>query len=82
METQRVTVRLPKDLVQQARRLAAQRGVSLSAMLAKIIEDEVGYEQSSEYAAARDRQLAILERGLDSGTHGNMTWTRDELHER
>jgi hypothetical protein len=38
--------------------------------------------QSAEYLAARDRQLAILERGWDWGSGGKATWTRDELHER
>jgi calcineurin-like phosphoesterase len=28
------------------------------------------------------RQLAMLEYGFDLGTKGNITWSREELHER
>lgn len=39
-------------------------------------------DSEEEYAKARERQLALLEKGYDLGTGGITTWTRDELHER
>lgn len=77
---QNITLALPKDLLQRAKRIAVSRRKSISGLLTEMIEDLVTSEE--EYAQARDRQLALLERGLDLGTRGRVTWTRDELHER
>lgn len=77
---QNITLALPKDLLQKAKRIAVNRRKSISGLLTEMIEDLVS--SAEEYAQARDRQLALLERGLDLGTRGQASWTRDELHER
>ncbi len=38
-------------------------------------------DAEGEYAKARERHLALLEKGYDLRTGGIATWTRDELHE-
>lgn len=80
METQNITLALPKELLHQARQLAVQRRTSLSAMLAQMIAELV--EQEDRYRGASERQIALMAQGLDLGTQGAVTWTRDELHER
>lgn len=80
MDTQNITLALPKELLQQARRLAVARRTSLSAMLAQMITELV--EQDDRYHAASERQIALMSQGLDLGSHGAAAWTRDELHER
>jgi uncharacterized protein involved in exopolysaccharide biosynthesis len=67
-------------LVREARHLAVDRGQSLSALIATLLQEQLGSRQ--RYSAARERQLSLLEKGFDLGTGGQISWTRDELHER
>lgn len=80
METQNITLAIPRDVLQKARRLAVERHTSLSSMMTQLILELV--DQEDAYLAACDRQLAILEQGLNWRTQGMVTWTREELHER
>ncbi len=80
METQNVTLSLPKDILRQAKLVAVQRQVSLSRLLTHLIEDLVSSEQ--RYERSRRRHMAILEQGYDLGTRGRVRTSRDELHER
>ena len=77
---QNITLALSKDLLQKAKRIAVKLRKSISGLLTEMFEDLVSSEE--EYCQARNRQLALLERGLDLGTGGQESWTRDELHER
>jgi hypothetical protein len=43
-------------------------------------EEEVG--EATGYGKARDRQLRILDHGLNMGSRGHVSGTRDELHAR
>jgi hypothetical protein len=45
-------------------------------MLRETVERETGYD------TARQHSLAMLREGMDLGTGGRMTWSRDDLHER
>jgi hypothetical protein len=56
------------------------RGSSISRMLTEQLDDLL--EPESGYEQARKRSLATLDRGLDLGTNGRATWSRDGLHER
>ncbi|MFP5228514.1 MAG: DUF6364 family protein [Acidobacteriota bacterium] len=73
-----VTLKIEADLLKEARVLAAEKGTSVSAMLAAQLEEAVldrrGYQQ------AKKRALARLKRGFDLGW--NPPRSRDELHER
>ena len=46
------------------------------------IGEEERLESSERYRAARERQQRLLEAGLPLGTNGQITWRRDDLHER
>lgn len=80
MESQNITLALPKDLLRKVKVLAAQRETSVSRLLAEQLERLV--ERDEAYERARERHLAWLESAPDLGTGGKITWTRDELHER
>jgi hypothetical protein len=77
---QNVTVSLPAELVREARHLAVDRGLSLSSFLASLLQERI--EAAQAYRQARERQLSLLDRGIALGTHGMVSWGRDELHER
>ncbi len=73
-----ITLKLDADVLREARILAAEEGLSVSALLAAKL-DEIVRERKG-YDGARKRAVARLRKGLDLG------WTRprsrDELHER
>lgn len=80
MEKQNITLALPKDVMRRVKVMAAEKGISVSAMMERLLQDHLarfeGYDQ------ARQRQAAALTDGFDLGTGGERTWTREELHER
>jgi hypothetical protein len=73
-----ITLKLDADVLREARILAAEEGLSVSALLAAKLAEIV--RQRKGYDRARKRAVARLRKGLDLG------WTRprsrDELHER
>ena len=80
VEKQNVTLSLPKPLLKRARILAAGEDKSVSELIREALEKRL--RESSGYAAARNRQLKILEKGFDLGTGGVPGATREELHAR
>lgn len=73
-----ITLKVQSDLAREAKVLAAQRGISLSRLLAMQLEEMVRRERC--YEVAMRRSLARLEDGF------NFDWTppenRGELYER
>ncbi|MGQ0572145.1 MAG: CopG family transcriptional regulator [Armatimonadota bacterium] len=80
MRIRNITLSLPADLVRRAKVLAAQRDTSVSRIMTEALTDLVSREEG--YEAAQRRHLAVLRRGVDLGTHGRASWTREALHER
>ena len=80
METQNVTVSLPKDVLRRVQVIAAQRKTSISTLLARALEDLVA--QESRFAQARRHHLAWLSAPADLSTGGRKLVGRPELHER
>lgn len=79
-QRQNVTVSVPAGLVRQARIIAAERGTSVSAMLSAMLEELV--ESEHGYRQAEQRNLNLLSEGFDLGTGGDISVSREELHER
>jgi hypothetical protein len=77
---QNVTLALPEELLREAKHLAVDQGVSLSRFVALLLAERV--EGFRRYNQAKERQRAMLTRGLSLETRGQVTWKRDELHER
>lgn len=73
-----VTVAIDRELLKRARALAAQRGTSISGLLAAELEKLVNNEQ--EYQQARARALARLATGFHLG--GGKMPGREEVHDR
>jgi hypothetical protein len=80
MEKQNLTISLPKVLLKKAKALAAKRETSLNQLIRKTLEDEVG--EATGYGRARERQLRLLDDGLDMGSRGRVSASRGELHAR
>lgn len=80
METQNVTLALPKELLKRARILAVNKGTSLSGLLVQALNEMVDHQ--SGYEMAHKHQSQVFREGLDLGTHGAISISRDELHER
>lgn len=80
METQNVTLVVPKQILREAKLLAVKRQTSLSALLTQLLSDMVAEENG--YASALKRHMTYLDKGIDLGTGGAIGWTRDDVHER
>lgn len=72
-----ITLKLDKELLREARILAAEEGTSISALLAAKLEEAV--RKRKDYERAKEDALAILRRGWDLG---GRPLSRDEVHER
>lgn len=75
---QNITLAIDRVLLKRARAVAAQRGTSISGLLASELERLVNNTQ--EYERARARALARMESGYHLG--GGKLPSREELHER
>ncbi len=80
MDRQNVTLSLPKTLLRKAKILAAQEEKSLSELMREVLRGRV--EQPTGYEKAKQRHLSLLKKGLNLGTKGHSSSTRDELHDR
>jgi hypothetical protein len=65
VKTQNVTLKLPAETIRKAKIVAAERGASISALVAARIEDLIG--EAAKYQAARRRALAWLAQGWHLG---------------
>jgi predicted transcriptional regulator len=77
---QNVTLSLPRHILRKAKILAIQKNTSLSGLLTQALADLVAHQEA--YEQARQRNLELLNDGLDLGTHGQASWKREDLHER
>ncbi len=75
---QNLTVRLERETILRAKRLAAERGTSISQLVAEKIEQAV--EEESAYESAQRHALALLQKGFHLG--GGRPASREEIHER
>lgn len=71
---------MPKELLKKAKAMAASKEKSLSELLRESLEEKI--KEATGYKKAKDRQIGLLNQGLDLGTKGRMTITREELHAR
>ncbi|MFH1908310.1 MAG: CopG family transcriptional regulator [Chloroflexota bacterium] len=80
MEFQNITLALPKEMVHRVKLIAVRRRTSISGLLKQTLEEIV--QKDERYQKARQQHLILLERGFDLQTGGNISWKRDDLHER
>jgi predicted transcriptional regulator len=72
-----LTIQLDDDVARRAKVLAARRGTSVSALVARTLDAMV--DEDERYETARRRVAELM---AQAGSHGPRTWTRDELHDR
>ena len=75
-----VTLSLPEPLLRRFRIFAAERNQSMTSVMAEAIERMIEADAQSE--RSKRRFLERIRNAPDRGTGGNITWTRDEIHER
>jgi predicted transcriptional regulator len=76
-----VTLRLPDDLLRQAKIVGVNRESSLSELMRQALEDLI--RRSDGYEVARRFALAAMATGFDSGVEtARYPWPRDEVHDR
>ena len=75
---QNITLSIDKELIAQAKILAARRKTSISKMLAEDLKMKV--EQSKRYDTAKKKALFYLKKGFRLG--GQHITSREELHDR
>ena len=76
----KLTVYLRDDLLREVRLLAVAEGLSLSRFVTRSLEQRV--DELRRYRSARERQTRLMRDGLDLGTNGSASWSRESLHER
>jgi hypothetical protein len=77
---QNVTLSVPRDLLKEAKVVAAQRGTSLSALMVEGLKRAVRDEERFEQAGRRIKKR--LRTGFDLGTEGQPLPGRDALYGR
>ncbi|MBS4032629.1 MAG: CopG family transcriptional regulator [Clostridiales bacterium] len=80
MEYQNITLSIQKDLLKKVKHIAIEKNTSVSGLLSQTLVDIVN--QETGYQRAKERQLKVMESGLELGLSGKTTWSREELHER
>ncbi len=77
MARRNLTLQLDEDVIRRAKVLAAKRGISVSGLVARELEELVA--RDARYEAAWHRATEIM---AGAAPHGGRTWRRDELHDR
>lgn len=80
MKYQNITISLPKEVLLRVKHLAIDEQTSVSGLLARLLEGLVRRDEA--FGRARRRHLALLDRGLDLGTNGRISWRREDLYDR
>ena len=75
---QNLTVALKPATIRKAKLLAAQKGSSISRLVAELIEELVS--QEDRYESARRQAVTYLKEGFPLG--GRVPASREEWHER
>ncbi|GFG72036.1 MAG: DUF6364 family protein [Mycolicibacter algericus] len=79
MTSKNITLTMPAELVRRAKVLAAQRDMSVSSLVARLLEQLVGEVADYDDVADLERRMMSGVAGLQVGP---ITWSRDDLHER
>jgi len=79
VDSQNVTLSLPKAILKRAKHIAIERGTSLSGLLTQLLTELTVREDA--YHLAKQEHLAELAKH-DLGTGGSTSWKRGDLHER
>jgi hypothetical protein len=73
-----ITLSIEEEVLREARRIAADRGTTVNALVRAHLAELVRQKKRTRNALKRMRELAE-EGGMEVG---RKRWTRDDLHER
>ena len=76
-----ITLTLSAKVLAQLERIAERRQISVSELLTQALEN-MAAQAEGHYEQARTRHLAWLAHAADLGTQGQVTWSRESLHDR
>jgi hypothetical protein len=79
VQTRNITLTMPESLVRSARVLAAQRDTSVSALVADLLQQLM--DDAADYDSIWAGEEAAMAAGIGMRV-GDVTWARDDLHER
>ncbi len=79
MPTKNITLSLPEELIRRANVLAAQRDTSVSALVGELLEPLVGEVADYGQVWASEEELMSVGIGMRIG---EISWSRDDLHDR
>jgi hypothetical protein len=80
METQNVTIRLPKNLLIQAKKVAAERGTSITSLVIEGLTRSTTNNDS--YQTAWERQKIMMENARPLRNPSDPMPTREQAYER
>ena len=70
-----LTLQLDEDVIRRARVVAAKRGTSVSALVARELTELAASDE--RYEAAQRRAAEVMERATKRGSRG---WARDDIY--
>ena len=79
-DNQNITLSLPKEILIKIKHIAIDRRTSVSGLLAKVLEEMV--QKENDYEKARRHHLQLLNVSSSLNTKGEISWGRDEIHDR
>lgn len=80
MDTQNITLSLPKEMLRKIKIIAVQKDKSVSGLLTDALAELV--RRQDTYAQARVHHIAALSQAADLGTKGKVGLAREPLHDR
>jgi hypothetical protein len=72
-----VTLQLEEDVIRRAKVIAAKRGISVSGLMARELEELVARDERYEEAERRASEIMA-----GSLPRGGRSWRRDDLYDR
>ncbi len=79
MDTQNLTLRVPKTLLQRAKRLASERGTSISNLVIESLTRATNGDEA--YQQAWQRQHKLMEAATPRRKKGEAIPSRNDAHE-
>ncbi len=70
-----LTVQLDEEVIRRAKVVAAKRGTSVSALVARQLDELVAEDE--RYDASRERAIELM---VNAKPLGGRTWTREDIY--
>jgi predicted transcriptional regulator len=80
LDTQNITLSLPKEMLRKIKIIAVQKDKSVSGLLTDALAELV--RRQDAYAQARVHHIAALRQAADLGTKGKVGLAREAFHDR